>query len=162
MNFNPRNDLLMNRFLIPTALLVLSPFAAMADEKAPEPKGDLAKLQGTWTAKAGPEKNIPISITIKGSAVSLKVTAPTGDDYTSDGEVKIDEAAKPYKTIDWSKFTGPNGDAIPENLGLYEFVDADTLRVCSGGPGKERPTEFKAGDGGAPSLLTLNRKAVDK
>jgi len=57
------------------------------------------------------------------------------------------------------KFRSANGDDLPENLGLYEFVDADTLRVCSGGPGNARPTEFKGGEGSPPNVLVLNRKA---
>ena len=137
---------------------MLSPFVASADE----PKGDLAKLQGTWTANVGPEKNVPISVTIKGNAVSLTITTPNNGDFTTDGEIKIDEKAKPFKTIDWVKFTGGNGEPLPENLGLYEFVDADSLRVCSGGPGNERPAEFKAGEGGPPNLLVLTRKAAEK
>jgi uncharacterized protein (TIGR03067 family) len=155
----------MKRFLIPAAILILSTIIVAADDPKPKddaPKGDLGKLQGTWTADAGPEKNIPIAITIKGNAVSLKVTTPNNGEFSSDGQVKIDEAAKPHKSIDWVKFTNPNGEVLPENLGLYEFVDADTLRVCSGGPGNERPTEFKAGDGGPPNLLVLNRKPADK
>ncbi len=153
----------MKRLLPPaTVLLVLSAFAAAAEDKAPTPKGDLGKFQGTWTAKAGPEKNVPITVTIKGDAVTLQITSPNGQDFTSEGRVKIDENAKPHKTIDWVKFQGVNGEELPENLGLYEFVDADTLRVCSGGPGKERPTEFKAGDGGPPNVLVLNRKADSK
>ena len=127
-------------------------------EKAPELKGDLKKIQGTWTAKAGPEKDIAVEITIKGSAVTLKVTNAEGQDYEVKGELKLDEAAKPHKTIDWVKFTNPNGEAAPENLGLYEFPDADTVRFCSGGPGNERPTEFKSGDGGPPNLVTMKRR----
>ena len=142
--------------------MLLSTLAASADDKTPEPKGDLAKLQGTWTAKVGPEKNIPIAITIKGNAVALKITAPDGQEFTSNGEVKLDETARPHKKIDWVKFTGGTGDPVPDNLGLYEFVDANTLRVCSGGPGNERPTEFKAGEDGPPNLLTLNRMGAEK
>jgi len=151
----------MNRLLFPfpaALLLFLAPLAVSADE----PKGDLLKLQGTWTAKVGPEKNVPIAITIKGNAVALKITTPEGVDYSTDGEIKIDDTAKPFKTIDWRKFTNPKGEDIADNLGIYEFTDADTLRVCSGGPGNDRPTEFQAGDLGKPSLIVLNRQADKK
>ena len=30
--------------------------------------------------------------------------------------------------------------------------------MCSGGPGNDRPKEFKAGDGGPPNLVTLKRQ----
>lgn len=155
----------MRHLLIPAALLLasastLAPRAVRADDKADAPKGDLAKFQGTWTAKAGPQKNVPIALTFKGKAVSLKVHLPDGQEYETRGEIKLDETARPHKTIDWVKFTTPAGDAAAENLGLYEFVDADTLRVCSGGPGNERPTEFKAAEAGPPNLLVLTRKAA--
>ena len=77
------------------------------DKAKDAPKGDLGKLQGTWTAKAGPEKNVPIVVTIKGNAVTLKITTPDGVDYSADGEVKIDETAKPHKTIDWVEVHQP-------------------------------------------------------
>ena len=127
-------------------------------DKAPEPKGDLAKLQGDWTAKVGPEKNIEMVITIKGNTVTLKFDTPANGEVELKGELKIDEAAKPQKTIDWVKFIGPNGEAAPENLGIYDFPDADTVRFCSGGPGNERPTEFKQGEGGPPNLVVVKRK----
>ncbi len=154
----------MNRLILLAALLLpwISPFAALADEKADAPKGDLGKLQGTWTAKVGPEKNVPIVLTIQGKAVTLKITGPDGQEYNSKGEIKVDESAKPFKTIDWVKFTRPDGEEAPENLALYEFLDADTVRLCSGGPGNERPTEFKAGDGGPPNILELKRTPTPK
>lgn len=155
----------MKRLLLPAALLSIAaasaslPTAAGADDKATKPGGDLARFQGGWTAKAGPKKNVPVSITIKGNTVALKVSPPNGQEYESTGELQIDEKARPNKTIDWVKFTRPNGEPAPENLGIYEFVDRDTLRVCSGGPGNERPTEFQKGEDGPPSLIVFTRKA---
>ena len=131
--------------------------AARADD--PAPKGDLAKLQGTWTAKVGPEKSIPISLTIKGTTVTLAFTTPEGDEVKSTGALKLDETAKPYKTIDWVKFTRPDGEDALDNLSIYEFV-GDDLKLCSGGPGNERPTEFKAGEGGPPHLVVLKREGA--
>jgi uncharacterized protein (TIGR03067 family) len=132
---------------------------AQDDKKAEAPKGDLAKLQGTWSAKVGNEKNIEIAVTIKGTDVTLKIVTPEGQSIESKGQVKLDETAKPHKTVDWTKFNNPsNGEITPDNPGIYEIIDADTVRFCSGGPGNERPTEFKAGDGGQPSLVTLTRQ----
>ncbi len=136
--------------------------AAKCAEDAPAAKGDLDKLQGTWTAKVGPDKDIVIAITIKGKAVTLKISTPNSGDFSVDGEVKIDETAKPHKTIDWVNFKKDDGEAAPDNHGLYEFVDANTLRLCSGGPGNDRPTEFKAGDGGPPNLVVMARQDEKK
>ncbi len=155
----------MNRLTLPAVLLSIAASlapSARADDKESTPKGDLARFQGTWTTKAGPEKNIPVVLTFKGNDVALKVSAPNGQDYETKGEIKIDEKAKPHKTIDWVKFTTPMGEAAPENLGLYEFTDENTLKVCSGGPGNERPTEFKQGDGGPPQLIVLTKKPAAK
>jgi uncharacterized protein (TIGR03067 family) len=148
----------MKRLIFAAAVLAAAtPAARPAAADDPPVKGDLAKLQGTWSAKVGPEKNVLIVVTFKGSDVALKVSAPNGREYETTGAVKLDDQAKPHKTVDWVKFTNAMGEAVPENLGLYEFVDADTLRVCTGGPGNERPTEFKAGEGGPPQLFTLKR-----
>jgi uncharacterized protein (TIGR03067 family) len=137
------------------ATIVALPAAAAADE--PAPAGDLAKLQGQWTAMFGPQKDIPLVVTIRGSGVTISITRPDAPTRESKGEIKIDEAAKPYKTIDWINFKGPEGNAAPANRGIYT-LNGDSITVCNGGPGNPRPTEFKAGDGGPPQLLVLNRK----
>jgi uncharacterized protein (TIGR03067 family) len=105
----------------------------------------------------GPQRNIPMVLKIEGSAVTLKITTAEGQERESKGEIKLDEKAKPYKTIDWLKFTSPSGEPAPANRGIYT-LSGDSITVCNGGPGNERPTEFKAGQGGPPQLLTLNRK----
>jgi uncharacterized protein (TIGR03067 family) len=129
---------------------------ARADE-APL-SGDLAKLQGQWTATFGP-KNIVVVLTIKGSGAVLAFSSPDGQSRESKGQIKIDETVKPYKTLDWIKFSTPSGDAAPTNLGIYK-LSGDSITICNGGPGNERPTEFKAGEGGQPQLFVLNRKTA--
>jgi len=129
-------------------------------EKAVGLKGDLAKIQGTWTAKVGPQDDIPITLVFKENTVSLVITF-NGEDRTMKGEIKLDEAAKPNKTIDWVNFKGLEGEEVPVNLGIYKF-DGDKFTVCSGGPGNPRPTEFKAGDQGPPTLTTFLKKAAGK
>src|SRR5262249_52431102 len=86
-------------------------------------------------------------------------TSPQGDDFELRGEIKLDETAKPHKALDWVKFVDLQGNEIAENRAIYEIVDADTIRVCSGGPGGDRPTEFEDGDGGRPNLIVLKREA---
>jgi uncharacterized protein (TIGR03067 family) len=142
------------RILLPALALAATAAVALADEPALE--GDLARFQGTWSTKVGPKKDIPIALTFKGTEASLVITARNGMQYQSKGEIKIDEEARP-RTIDFIKFTRPNGETAPENLGIYEFEE-DALRLCTGGSGNARPAEFKAGEGGPPNLIVLRRE----
>src|SRR5262245_22377723 len=143
--------------LAATFALVLVPLAlAMADDKAA--KGDLARFQGNWTTEIGPEKNIKLKVAFADAKVTVSGTSPQGDDFELRGEIKLIENAKPHKTLDWVKFVDLQGNEIAENPAIYEIVDADTIRVCSGGPGGNRPAEFNEGDGGRPSLIVLKRE----
>ena len=128
---------------------------------AEEPKGDLARLQGTWSSKVGPNKDVPATLIVKGDSAEVVVKRPDGDDIRLKGKVKVDDQASP-KTLDWVEFTTPQGDAIPANRAIYK-LDGDNWTVCSGGPGNDRPSKFEAGEGGPPMLNTWARlKAKDK
>jgi uncharacterized protein (TIGR03067 family) len=142
----------MRLFSAASLIIVWCLSPTLADDPT---KGDLAKVQGKWKGMVGREKNIPLVIEVKGNAATLTATRPEGDDFVLNGEVKLDDQAKPKKW-DWMKFTGPGGQEAPDNLGIYE-LEGDTLKICNGGPGNERPTEFKAGENGPPNLLTLTR-----
>jgi uncharacterized protein (TIGR03067 family) len=138
-------------------LLVVAPPARSDDEAL---KGDLGKMQGKWTGMVGPEKNVPLVVVLKGNGVTINITAPdSGQVIEFKGEIRIDEKTKP-KQWDWTKFTAPSGQEVPDNLAVYE-LDGDTLKVCSGGPGNPRPSELKAGEGGPPNLVTLTRAKDD-
>src|SRR5262249_5053082 len=78
-----------------------------ADE--PAATGDLAKLQGQWTATFGSQNRVVV-VTIKGTGATLAFTLPDGQMRESKGEIKIDEKAKPHKTLDWINFTTQSGD----------------------------------------------------
>ncbi len=117
--------------------------------------GDLGKVQGKWSAMIGPDKNIPIVIEVKGKAITLSLTTPEGQEFDIDGEVALDESTKPGRW-DWVNFKGIDGEAVPDNLGLYK-LDGDELTIVSGGPGNPRPAEFVEGQGGPPNLVVLKR-----
>ncbi|GAC1316114.1 MAG: hypothetical protein NVSMB14_15590 [Isosphaeraceae bacterium] len=103
--------------------------------------GDLAKLQGKWKATVGPQKNIPIVVEIKDKKLTVLVSVPDQAEVTLEGQIAVD-AKKSPKEIDWIKFTGPDGNDIPDNKGIYE-INGDEWKVCNGGPGNDRPKEFK-------------------
>lgn len=145
-------------------LIAVGPVTAAKADDAPAtatataPKGDLARFQGTWKSMLGPEKNIAATLKFQDSKVTVSATSPDGEAFEIKGQIKLGETAKPFKTLDWVKFVGPEGNDLPETLALYEIEDADTIRVCNGGPGRDRPTAFKAGEGEFPTIIVLKRE----
>lgn len=135
--------------------LVVSVGTALAQD---DKKDDLAKLQGKWEAKVGPNKDIPLTIEFKEKTAKIVITA-NGEDREIKGEFKLDETKSP-KEWTWTKFENPQGNAVEDNLAIYK-LEGDKLTICSGGPGNERPKEFKDGDGGPPNLVELTRVKSD-
>jgi uncharacterized protein (TIGR03067 family) len=142
--------------LLSAAICVAAMGIAGVRGDEPTLKGDLAKLQGQWTATFGPQNTVVV-VTIKGTAVTLSMRVPDGPAFDSSGEIKVDENARPHKTLDWLNFSTADGQTARPNLGIYK-LDGDSITICNGGPGNERPTEFKAGEKGKPQLFVLNRK----
>jgi uncharacterized protein (TIGR03067 family) len=129
--------------------------AAFAADTKPK-TGDLAKLQGEWTTLAGPAKNIPVAIAIRGNTVIVRVAITRKRSIEAKGELLLNDSASP-KTLDWVKFTGLDDQEFPEILAIYE-LSGDELKICNGGPNNDRPTEFKPGDGCLADVLTFKRK----
>lgn len=136
--------------------------AAEKDAPAPateEAKGDLTRFQGDWTTRVDSGGDtVDVSVNFKGSAVTIHFVTPEGEDRTMKGEAAIDETAKPHRAITFKKFTRADGTEAPENQGIYAFEGDDLAKLCTGGPGNARPTEFKGGEGGQPQLIELKRK----
>ena len=143
--------------LIPLALsaVVALGLAPREDKKL---DGDIAKLQGKWTAKVGPENNIPLVVEIKEKKLSILVSLPDQGDIMIEGQIALNEKTSP-KEVDWLKFTGPNGDDIPDNKGIYE-INGDEWKVCNGGPGNDRPKEFK--EAGEQQRVVIFTRVKDK
>lgn len=144
------------RMMTRLALIVSSALGlASGRASAEEPKGDLTRVQGTWSARVGPNKDIPITLAIKEDVAEIVVARPDGEEIKLKGKVKLNDQATP-RTIDWVEFNGPQGDAVPPNLGIYR-LEGESWTTCSGGPGRDRPSKFEAGEGGPPSLTTWAR-----
>jgi uncharacterized protein (TIGR03067 family) len=139
--------------------LILALIAAVAfapsTRAAEKVDGDLARLQGTWVTEAGANKKVRVVLRIEGHAALVRLTMPNGGKFQAKGEVKLDESASP-KAWDWIKFTGLDGQELPEIPAIYE-LKGDTLRVCNGGPDNERPSEFKPGDGALADVHLFRR-----
>jgi uncharacterized protein (TIGR03067 family) len=124
------------------------------------PAGDLARFQGGWAAKAGAEQKIRVSLDVEGRRARVKIVTPQGLTLVASGELKIDEAASP-RSLDWVKFSGPDGTQFPEIQAIYEFR-GESLRVCNGGPNNGRPTAFADGDGALSGVVVFERPAPGK
>lgn len=119
---------------------------------------DLAGLQGTWSASAGAKKKISLTLEIHGRDVTVVIKPPVGATIRATGEIRVDATTAP-KTLDWVRFTGLDGQTLPEILGIYELT-GDTFRVCTGGPDNPRPTAFEPGEGMLADVLTFTRQAA--
>ncbi len=129
---------------------------------APKVEGDdLGVIQGSWTTLAGPRKNLPMTLTLQGQDATVSFTTRQHGKVELKGKVILDESKSP-KTLDWTGFLGPMGQAVPDNLAIYRLSEkGDQLKICSGGPGNERPDRFEEGEGGPPHILIFRRPLND-
>jgi uncharacterized protein (TIGR03067 family) len=131
-----------------------------ADEAKEEAvKKELKALQGTWR---------PISQELDGKKTSEeelkdravvfdaagKASLRHGDKILLESAWKIDPTKKP-KAVDSTYTSGENKGKT--RLGIYE-LEGDTLRVCLGPIGKERPTEFSSKPGSGNLLFRFERE----
>ena len=138
-----------------SALLVSAFFVAAAPAAAAEIQGDLARLQGRWTAQAGPRRDILVVLEVEGHRIRVGITTPLGLALRVRGELALDETTAP-RALSWTKLSVLDGQDLPDIPAIYDLRD-DAFRVCNGGPNGDRPTEFQAGDGILADLLTFRR-----
>jgi uncharacterized protein (TIGR03067 family) len=126
------------------------------DSKDDTAKKERDTFQGAWkvvSVEGASEEAIKDgSFTFKGE--KLITTKKDGQKVESD--FKLYPAKKP-KAIDIIPSEGPENEKGKTFRGIYE-LDRDVLKICSGGPGAERPTEFSAKSGGMFVLFVLKRK----
>lgn len=121
-------------------------------------KQELKHFEGTW--------NI-VSLELNGNKVAdvdakkiVIINEPNGamaievdGKIVERGQLKIYPTQQP-KTVDLTVTEGDSKGKVL--LGIYEF-DGDSRKVCYAEPGKERPTEFSAGEGSGKYLIQLKR-----
>src|SRR5260370_39266220 len=98
-------------------LIAIVPVLVAASPPDEAITGDLAKLQGSWTTKAGPKRDIPVTMAIKGRQVIVDIASPLGLAFHAEGRLKIDDTVSP-KTIDWLEFLVVARHDMAEVLGL--------------------------------------------
>src|SRR5262249_22587473 len=147
----------MYQAVLAVVALIAAPVLAQDQEKPLS--GDLAKLQGRWTANAGPQKDIPVEMEIKGTKSTIRLSTPDGADIELSSEIKLDEKADPKK---WHWVNRKlNAEPSPDGETIYKFEGA-SLTICGGNPGVPRPTEFKQAEDGQAMLIVFSRaKAKD-
>ncbi len=138
-----------------TRWMMVFAFLLVATPAFAQSQADLAKLKGKWTAKVGPNQDIPIVIEFKEKAIEIAVMTGDGQDINLKGEFKIDDTAKP-KSIDLLNISSPDGGSLGDNKGIYDLT-GDTLKICTGGPNNDRPTEFFPNEDTGRGTITLTR-----
>jgi hypothetical protein len=120
--------------------------------------GDLVRLQGTWT---GSDEVFHFRWTINGNISTFDNTSRDGNNIGLTGRITVNDRARPHKTIDEtviSRYGGAGGGVAPVHvLGIYEFIDENTIRI-NNGFNNERPTEFGARNSWSSGVFALKRK----
>ncbi|MBI3409425.1 MAG: TIGR03067 domain-containing protein [Planctomycetes bacterium] len=144
--------------LAPCLLIVAS---AGGQEKKGEGKDDLELFQGSWKIVSwatGSENSVPEE-TLEGWKFIFnkeKYDLKASENNSEDGTFKIDPKAKP-KHMELNIKSG--NDDGKRQLGLYEFENANKLKICFALPGAEdRPKEIAAKDDPVTMVIILERE----
>jgi uncharacterized protein (TIGR03067 family) len=133
--------------LLTVCLLAGSTFAQ--DDAA---KKDMKLLEGTWTVESATKDGKDFDrikndkLVFAGNKLTVKMK-----DRDENATYTIDPSKKP-KTIDIS-----TEGKMERVEGIYE-VKGDSLKICFGEPGTQRPDAFSAGDGTNRFLVVLKRE----
>ncbi len=146
----------MKTLSITIALLAFGLLVAPAPA-ADEPQGDLANFQGSWTAKIE-ESGLVISLEIDGKAMTARWTKSDGTKVETRSEIRLSDRTSP-RNVDFINTKDASGDKIQDRLAIYK-IDGENIDICTGGPGADRPTEFK--DDGPATLMHLSRNDLAK
>jgi uncharacterized protein (TIGR03067 family) len=144
------------------ALVLTSPLLALmqvppapAAEPAPAVAGDLARLQGCWSGRAGARRELKVTLDVTGQVIQVRIVTPKGLTIRAQGELRIDETTTP-RAVDWVKLRVAGQERFPDIPAIYE-LHGETLTICNGGPSGGRPSAFKPGDGVLADVLSFER-----
>lgn len=141
-------------------VLILSVSSSQGGEASSDASaGDLARLQGRWSARAGSRRELQVLLEVQGKEIRVAITTPQGLDIKVRGGMKLDEAVTP-RNIDWINLAGPDQQPLPQIAAIYK-LEGDTFTVCNGGFLGSRPAEFKGGDGPLADVVVFRRLNED-
>ena len=135
--------------------------AAGGQEKKGEAKDDMELFQGSWKIVAwetGSENSVPADALENWKFIFKKdkYDLQASEQNSEDGLFKIDSKQKP-KHMELNIKSG--NDEGKRQVGLYEFVNKDKLKICFALPGAEdRPKEIAAKDDPTTMVITLERE----
>lgn len=133
-------------------LIALAATSTAADTRL---EGDLARLQGRWSARVGPQNDIRVEMSVEGRRVKVVIATPQGLTIRARGLLRIDETRQP-RTLDWTEFKSMDGQTLPDIPAIYR-IDQDGWTICNGGPNGTRPDAFRAGDGLLAGVVLFKR-----
>jgi uncharacterized protein (TIGR03067 family) len=125
------------RAAIASALVLALSASLTARAEDPKIEGDLKTLQGDWVSKD--DQGNESKWTFKGDKLSLK--AHPDREYTI--TIKLDDKAKPEKTIEFAVSEDSKNAKGFKAPGIYKFDGEKKVSICFGADGKDRPKEFK-------------------
>ena len=129
------------------AALIVAPALPRAFADDEKVDGDLKKMQGQWSTKAG--NGGKVTYTIDGKR--LKVVAPS---RTYEIVLTLVEDAKPEKTIDFKIIEAPEDAKGQTSKGIYKF-DGEKFVFCFA-PQGDRPAKYEM-EGYEKILVTLTK-----
>jgi uncharacterized protein (TIGR03067 family) len=129
------------------AMAMAVSFLAAADGVPDAAKKEMELLEGEWSMVSGERDGtvVPKSLVkdFKRVAQGGVTTVTLKGQLYSKSSFTLDPSTRP-KNIDYVVLEGK--DKGKKLLGIYER-DGDKVTFCFAAPGKERPTDFTAGDG---------------
>jgi uncharacterized protein (TIGR03067 family) len=134
------------------AALAVPTLALAVDDESKE-KGDWNIVSCVRDGKEVPADELKgVVITLTGTNYTVK----RGDQVLEEGTYKCDKT----KTPNWIERTPTSGDNKGKAfLGICEEKGTNTMTVCWGTPGGERPMEFSSKSGSGHVLETVQRAA---
>ncbi len=115
----------------------------------------LKSLQGKWESSTGLTGEVKITLEITGDRYTKTVETGPLSTFTYNGRVEINDQTVPHH-LNWTETTAPDGAKVADAQGIFR-LNNETLVICSGRPGGDRPKVFETTARRYPDYLQFNR-----